>query len=148
MLINHVVGVTHGGPLPGDPAVVMEYASDTLNFAPPLVGNVAAVVFGYRVVAFGLSIDLQLERTAEHYRAWQISVYEAIMDACGAAEREYRQAVDAYESELEGSGSARGSPSRSETRGGNGVGTTTVQGSPYGSALFRSSCWSRSSAHR
>lgn len=80
----------------------MEFAPQTLTFSPPLIGSITAVVFAFRIKAAGLSIALKIKRTDKHYRKWQLSVYQAIMDAYTEAYREYLNAVAGYESKLQG----------------------------------------------
>lgn len=80
----------------------MEFPTTTLTYDPPLVGNVTAVIFAYRIKAAGLSIALKIRRTDAHYRRWQLAVYEAIMDAYAEADREYQDALGVYESQLQG----------------------------------------------
>jgi hypothetical protein len=80
----------------------MGFASTTLNFSPPLLGNITAVIFAYRIKAAGLSIALKIKRTDRHYRQWQLSVYEAIMNAYEEAHREYLNALGEYEAKLQG----------------------------------------------
>ncbi|MDQ0605403.1 hypothetical protein QF037_009748 [Streptomyces canus] len=82
--------------------VHMAFPVTTLTFVPPLIGSVNAVVFAFRIKAAGLSIALKIQRTAKHYRAWQLSVYQAIMDAWTEAHREYLDALGEYESKLQG----------------------------------------------
>jgi hypothetical protein len=102
---EHGIRVSIGGQTvraDSDNKIHMTFPSQTLNFAPPLIGDITAVVFAYRIKAAGLSIALTIQRTGRHYRQWQLSVYQAIMDAYDQAYREYLDARSEYESRLQG----------------------------------------------
>lgn len=108
---EHGIRVSIGGQTAratDDGKIHMAFPPQTLTFDPPLVGDITAVVFAFRIKAAGLSIALTINRTDEHYRKWQLSVYEAIMDAYTEAHREYLDALGDYESKLQGYEIAQG----------------------------------------
>lgn len=102
---EHGIRVSIGGKTAratGVKDIHMRFDATTLDFTPALIGDITAVVFAYRIKAAGLSIALKIRRTDSHYHKWQLSVYQAIMDAYTEAHREYRDALSEYESRLQG----------------------------------------------
>lgn len=74
----------------------------TITFDPPLTGPQGISVLAYRVDAFEVSAALDLTLTAKARRAWQIDVYNAIMDAYGRAEAAYRAELEEYRDRMAG----------------------------------------------
>lgn len=88
--LNGAAGDTH-----------QSFGERTLTFPVPMTGSLSVSILAYRVVAFEVSVALELTLTAQARRAWQIGAYNAIMDAYGRAESEYRSLLTEYQDRLD-----------------------------------------------
>jgi hypothetical protein len=97
---GRTTSATH--PRDGDDNFHQTISQRSLPFDPRLAGALGVSILAYRVVAFEVSVALDLQLTDAARRTWQIGAYDAIMAAYERALSQYKAELTEYRDRLAG----------------------------------------------